>query len=86
MSLRSDFIRDFGAPPEDLVIPADDIEHILTTGHCVHLLPSLKDCQPCLVGALFERQIALLAERVGCTPEDAAAIGASARAKQEAGL
>ncbi len=64
-------------PPEAWVIPAEDIERIMVNGRCRHLLPTIEDCQECFVNALLERQIAIVAEKIGCSPEDAAAVGES---------
>lgn len=64
-------------PPEQWMIPVEDIERIMVNGRCRHLLPTIEDCQPCFVDALTERQFAIMAERLGCTPEDAAAVGES---------
>lgn len=74
MKSKVEFFEQFG-PPETWVIPGADIERIMTEGVCRHLLPSIEDCEECFVSAIAERQFAIFAERLGCTPEDAAAVG-----------
>ena len=61
--------------PQTWVIPADDIERIMTHGVCIHTLSSIEECEDCFTDALFARQMTILAERLGCTPEDATAVG-----------
>jgi hypothetical protein len=81
--MSKDDLFDQIGPPEEWLIPADDIAEIMTTGRCSHFLPSIEDCRPCFVGAMFERQIEILAKRLGCTPEDAHAVAVEAREQQE---
>lgn len=67
-------LRDFG-PPEQWLIPTEDIKQIILTVPCSHGHPRIDACRECFVPALMERQLAILAERLGCTLEDATAVG-----------
>lgn len=67
-------LRQFG-PPDDWMLSVEDIERIMLTGPCRHLLARVGDCSTCLPSALTARQLSILAERLGCTPEDAAEVG-----------
>lgn len=70
---NQEFFRRFG-PPEAWVLSVDEIEKVITTATCRHLLPRIDDCRECFPAALLRRQMTLLAERVGCSPEDALAV------------
>lgn len=67
-------LQKFG-PPETWLIPAAEIEAIMTTQTCAHDLGPIDACRECLIPALVRRQMAILAERLGCAPEEAAAVG-----------
>jgi hypothetical protein len=82
---QRDFLRRFG-PPETWMISAEEIEAVMLAGPCRHFEPRLMDCQRgCLPAALTERQMARLAERLGCSVEDAAAVGESLTRKDGIG-
>jgi hypothetical protein len=67
-------VKDLG-PIDEWLIPVEEIEHS-AEGMCEHL-KALWDCQPCLVGRLFVRQMELIGERIGLSPEDAAELARS---------
>lgn len=80
----ADAVREFG-PIDDWLITAEDIERIMLTATCSHGILPVDRCMTCFVGALVARQLAILAERAGCSPDDAAALGAElVRREQEA--
>jgi len=66
-------MRRFG-PVDSWLLPASDIEHIIRTGACRHGLPDIARCRDCFTAAMLRRQVTLLAERLGCSPEDADAV------------
>lgn len=63
-------LRDLG-PVDEWLIPAADIEVVMLTGRCHHGKPMIDACRTCFVDALFRRQMEILAERLGCSAEDA---------------
>lgn len=56
-------------PPDSWVMPAEEIERVMVTATCRHGILPVHACTDCLTGALLRRQVTLLAERIGCTPE-----------------
>lgn len=72
-----DAVEQFG-PLESWLIPVEDIARIIEEQACGHLLPSIAACRECFRDALFQRQIAILAERRGLGPDDARWVGEQA--------
>lgn len=63
-------LRDLGSI-DDWLLSVEEIQHIIETADCRHLLPTIDQCYECFTGALFHRQIELLARKRGCTSSDA---------------
>ncbi len=83
MSDISDLLKRVG-PPEEWMISEDDILHVMLSGPCEHLIVPLDRCRECFVAALVRRQMAVLAERLGCTPDVAADVAESLVRKEQA--
>lgn len=70
---QRDLLRKFG-PVDSWLIPAKDIETIIMTQTCRHGRSRIDACRDCFTGAMLRRQTTILAERLGCSPEDAAVV------------
>lgn len=70
MSDIADLLKRVG-PPEQWMLSEDDILHVMLSGPCEHLIVPLDRCRECFVAALTRRQMAALAQRLGCSAEDA---------------
>lgn len=70
MTSKRDALRALG-PIDDWLLSVDEIQHIIETADCRHLLPTIDQCRVCFTDALFHRQIELMARSLGCSPSDA---------------
>jgi hypothetical protein len=58
-------------------ISAADIEDVIVNDVCWHGCPRVDQCQECFTSLLLRRQLAHLAEKIGCAPDTARAIAKS---------
>jgi hypothetical protein len=68
MAKHKDLLTRLG-PPEGWMLSEDDILHVMLSGPCEHLIVPLDRCRECFVAALVRRQMAVLAQRLGCPPD-----------------
>jgi hypothetical protein len=68
---REGGLFDLVGPPENWVLPADQIEVVMLSGPCAHGLETTEACRTCLPRELFRRQIEMLALKIGCSTVDA---------------
>ena len=66
----ADMLRELG-PIDDWLLSVEEIQHIIETADCRHLLPNIAQCRECFTAAMFHRQVEILARMKGCTPSDA---------------
>lgn len=72
----ADLLKRLG-PPKTWLISVEDIEREITAGPCRHLIPQVGDCKECCVEMLLRRQMASLAQRLGCSADDAESVSDS---------
>lgn len=58
-------------------LSVDEIEDVITNGTCRHGLADINECSTCMTAELTRRQLAHLARKLGCTPEDAQSVADS---------
>jgi hypothetical protein len=69
-----DMLERFG-PVDEWLLSAEEIERVMLDGPCRHLIQQFGDCRECMPAELTRLQIAILARRLGCSDEDATAVG-----------